>query len=86
LRAIYAVTIYPTGIVDMTQKQMEKSFTYFPSESTVVTTARFCNEQMHNSKLLSVLYVYTEMPTWVNKNMGGKVFKKGRNFGIPKSM
>jgi len=28
----------------------------------------------------------SEMPTWVNKNMGGKVFKKGRNFGIPKSM
>ena len=60
----------------------ELSSTHFPNESTVVTTARFCNEQMHNSKLLSVLYVYTEMPTWVNKNMGDKAFKREENGGI----
>jgi len=28
----------------------------------------------------------TEMPTWVNKNMPGQAFNKGRNFGNPKSM
>jgi len=34
-------------------------------------------------------HIITEMPTWVNKNMGGEAFKKGgngRNFGYPKSM